>query len=178
MRITVTLRNGEDESWQKEYVEDKMKKLDKYIDTPAEARVVLQVEKFRNTAEISLLADGMNINSKEEAKDMHLAIDEAVDKLERQLKKHKEKIRTHKPGGKETGTLGGEASAEEFVDAASPRVVETKKVLLKPMSVEDAVLQMEETKNRFVVYRDSNTENVHVMYRREDGSLAVIETNG
>lgn len=178
MRITVTLRNGEDESWQKEYVEDKMKKLDKYIDTPAEARVVLQVEKFRNTAEISLLADGMNINSREEAKDMHLAIDEAVDKLERQLKKHKEKIRTHKPGGKEAGTLGGEAGSEEPDEAASSRVVETKKVLLKPMSVEDAVLQMEETKNLFVVYRDSNTENVHVMYRREDGSLAVIETNG
>lgn len=178
MRITVTLRNGEDESWQKEYVEEKMKKLDKYIDTPAEARVVLQVEKFRNTAEISLLANGMNINSKEEAKDMHLAIDEAVDKLERQLKKHKEKIRTHKPGGKETGTLGDEAGAEESEEAASSRVVETKRVLLKPMSVEDAVLQMEETKNRFVVYRDSNTENVHVMYRREDGSLAVIETNG
>lgn len=178
MRITVTLRNGEDESWQKEYVEDKMKKLDKYIDTPAEARVVLQVEKFRNTAEFSLMADGMNINSKEEAKDMHLAIDEAVDKLERQLKKHKEKIRTHKPGGKEAGTLGGEAGSEETEEAASPRVVETKKVLLNPMSLEDAVLQMEETKNRFVVYRDSNTENVHVMYRREDGSLAVIETNG
>ena len=143
MRITVTLRNGEDESWQKEYVEDKMKKLDKYIDTPAEARVVLQVEKFRNTAEISLLADGMNINSREEAKDMHLAIDEAVDKLERQLKKHKEKIRTHKPGGKEAGALGGEAGSEEPDEAASSRVVETKKVLLKPMSVEDAVLQME-----------------------------------
>ena len=178
MKITVTLRNGEDESWQKEYVEEKMKKLDKYIDTPAEARVVLQVEKFRNTTEISLLANGLNINSKEEAKDMHLAIDEAIDKLERQLKKHKEKVRTHKPGGKEAGTLGGEVVAEETDEGASPRVVETKKVLLKPMSMEDAVLQMEETKNRFVVYRDSNTENVHVMYRREDGSLAVIETNG
>ena len=49
---------------------------------------------------------------------------------------------------------------------------------LAPMSLEDAVLQMEETKNFFVVYRDTGTENVHVMYRREDGSLAVIETNG
>jgi putative sigma-54 modulation protein len=98
MRLTVTLRNGEDESWQKEYVEEKMKKLDKYIDAPAEARVVLQVEKFRNTADIGLQADGLNINSKEEAKDMRLAIDNAVDKLERQLKKHREKTRTHKAG--------------------------------------------------------------------------------
>jgi putative sigma-54 modulation protein len=178
MRITVTLRNGEDESWQKEYVEEKMKKLDKYIDTPAEARVVLQVEKFRNTAEISLLANGLNINSKEEAKDMHLAIDEAVDKLERQLKKHKEKIREHKATAKEAASLAGETTAEESEEGAVSRVVETKKVLLTPMSLEDAVLQLEETKNRFVVYRDSNTENVHVMYRREDGSVAVIETNG
>jgi putative sigma-54 modulation protein len=178
MRITVTLRNGEDESWQKEYVEEKMKKLDKYIDTPAEARVVLQVEKFRNTAEISLLANGLNINSKEEAKDMHLAIDEAVDKMERQLKKHKEKIREHKAGAKEAASLAGEAIGEESEEGTSARVVETKKVLLTPMSLEDAALQLEETKNRFVVYRDSNTENVHVMYRREDGSVAVIETNG
>lgn len=178
MRITVTLRNGEDESWQKEYVEEKMKKLDKYIDTPAEARVVLQVEKFRNTSEISLLADGMNINSKEEAKDMHLAIDEAIDKLERQLKKHKEKIREHKAAAKEAASLAGETTGEESDEGAVSRVVETKKVLLTPMSLEDAALQMAETKKRFVVYRDSNTENVHVMYRREDGSVAVIETNG
>jgi putative sigma-54 modulation protein len=178
MKITMTWRNGEDESWQKEYIEDKMKKLDKYIDTPAEARVVLQVEKFRNTAEISLMADGVNINSREEAKDMHLAIDQAVDKLERQLKKYKEKIRAHKPGGKETGTLGGGVAAEEADETTGTRVIETKKVMLNPMSLEDAILQMEESKNLFVVYRDTNTENVHVMYRREDGSLAVIETNG
>ena len=178
MRITVTLRNGEDESWQKEYVEERMKKLDKYIDTPAEARVVLQIEKFRNTADIGLLANGLNINSTEEAKDMHLAIDNAVDKLERQLKKHREKIRAHKPGAKETGTLGSDTAGEESEEMSGSRVVEIKKVLLSPMSLEDAILQMEETKNFFVVYRDTGTENVHVMYRREDGSLAVIETNG
>lgn len=178
MKITVTLRNGEDESWQKEYVDDKMKKLDKYIDTPAEARVVLQVEKFRNKADISLMANGLNINSSEEANDMHLAIDQAIDKLERQLKKQKEKIRAHKPGGKETGTLGGEPLIEEAEEASGSRVVETKKMLLKPMSPEDAVLALEETGNLFVVYRDTGTERVHVMYRREDGSLAVIETNG
>ncbi|MDX9746470.1 MAG: ribosome-associated translation inhibitor RaiA [Syntrophales bacterium] len=178
MRITVTLRNGEDELWQREYVEDKMKKLDKYIDTPSEARVVLQVEKFRNLADINLIADGVNINSKEEAKDMRLAIDTAVDKLERQLKKYKEKIRTHKPGGRETGTLVGEPVVEEFDESSMSRVVETKKVHLQPMSLEDAAMQMEETKNLFVVYRDIQTENVHVMYRREGGALAVIETNG
>ena len=178
MRIAVTLRNGEDESWQKEYVEEKMKKLDKDLDTPAEARVVLQVEKFRNLAEISLLANGLNINSKEEAKDMHLAIDEAVDKLERQVKKHMEKIREHKAGVKATDSFAGEAAGDESEEVAGPQVIKTKKVLLAPMSPEDAVLQLEETKNLFIVYRDSNTENVHVMYRREDGSLAVIETNG
>ena len=68
-----------------------------------------------------------------------------------------------------------EKRAEENVGS---RVIETKKVLLNPMSVEDAILQLEESKNLFVVYRDTNTESVHVMYRREDGSLAVIETNG
>lgn len=180
MKITMTLRGGGDESWQKEYTEEKMKKLDKYIDTPAEAQVVLQVSKFRNTADINLMANGININSQEEAKDMRLAIDNAIDKLERQIKKHKQKIRGHKAGDKLEQLVEEEAEIEEEESGELPasRVVETRKLLLTPLSLEDAILQIEETNSLFVVYRDTYTENVHVIYRREDGSLAVIETNG
>jgi putative sigma-54 modulation protein len=177
MKITMTLRGGEDESWQKEYTEEKMKKLDKYIDTPAEAQVVLQVSKFRNTADINLIANGINLNSQEEAKDMRLAIDNAIDKLERQIKKHKQKIRDHKAGDK-LEQLVKEVEIDESEELAVSRVVETRKLLLTPLSLEDAILQIEETNSLFVVYRDTHTENVHVIYRREDGSLAVIETNG
>ncbi|MCX5827583.1 MAG: ribosome-associated translation inhibitor RaiA, partial [Deltaproteobacteria bacterium] len=77
MKISVTFRNTEGEDWFKNYVEEKLGKLKKYIDRPVEVRVVLSVEKFRNVAEINLMDNGMNVNAREEAKEMALAIDEA-----------------------------------------------------------------------------------------------------
>jgi putative sigma-54 modulation protein len=144
-----------------------------------DARVVLSVEKFRNTAEINLMANGLNINSKEEEKDMHLAIDNAIEKIERQLKKRKEKVRGFKTNpsrsGEFDGDSGGDSQVEEGEESPDARVVETRTVVLKPMSIDDAVLEMETTKNRFVIYRDSSTEQVNVIYRREDGKFALLE---
>ena len=112
MKISVTFRNAEGENWQKEYVEERLEKLKKYIDNPVDARVILSVEKFRNTAEINLTANGLNINSKEEEKDMHLAIDNAIEKIERQLKKHKEKIRGFKNNHSRSGEFDGDHQAK------------------------------------------------------------------
>jgi len=118
------------------------------------------------------------MNSQEEAKDMRMAIDNAIDKLERQIKKYKQKIRGHKVSDKREQLIEEGAEIEESEELAASHVVETRKLLLTPLSLEDAILQIEETNSLFVVYRDTHTENVHVIYRREDGSLAVIETNG
>jgi putative sigma-54 modulation protein len=175
MKISVTFRNAEGENWQKEYVEERLQKLKKYIDNPVDARVILSVEKFRNTAEINLMANGLNINSKEEEKDMHLAIDNAIEKIERQLKKRKERVRGFKTNAARSGEFGGDSVAEEGEDPIDAKVVETRKIVLKPMSIDDAVLEMETTKNRFVIYRDSSTEQVNVIYRREDGKFALLE---
>lgn len=175
MKISVTLRNAEGENWQKGYVEERLKKLKKYIGNPVDARVILSVEKFRNTAEINLLADGLNINSSEEEKDMHTAIDNAIEKIERQLKKRKEKIRTGKANSRLGEVGGGPVPGEEEEELPEAKVVETRKIVLKPMSIEDAVLEMETTKNRFVIYRDLSTEKVSVIYRREDGKFALME---
>ena len=106
MKISVTFRNTEGEDWQNTYVEERLTKLKKYIDHPVDAHVILSVEKFRNTAEIHLMANGLNINSKEQDKDMHLAIDNAIEKIERQLKKHKEKIRGFKSAASRSDESG------------------------------------------------------------------------
>jgi putative sigma-54 modulation protein len=123
-----------------------------------------------------LAADGLNINAKEEEKDMRLAIDNAIVKIERQLKKHKEKIREHKNNSMRGE--GGGIAADDPEDSSGVEVVSVRSVVLKPMSMDDAVMEMETTKNRFVVYRDSTTENINVMYRQEDGKFALIETTG
>jgi putative sigma-54 modulation protein len=175
MKVSVTFRNTEGEDWQKEYVAERLDKLKKYIDNPVDARVILSVEKFRNTAEINLLANGLNINSKEEEKEMVLAVDNAIEKIERQLKKRKEKIRGFKNNSARSGEPDSESQGEEGEELPETKVVETRKIVLKPMSIDDAVMEMETTKNRFVIYRDSSTENVNVIYRREDGEFALLE---
>ena len=175
MKISVTFRSAEGEDWQKEYVEERLNKLKRYIDNPVDARVILSVEKFRNSAEINLTANGLNINSKEEEKDMHLAIDNAIEKIERQLKKHKEKVRGFKGNHARSEPAEGEPAGEESDESPQSKVAETRKIVPKPMSIEDAVMEIETSKNRFVIYRDSFSENVNVIYRREDGKFGLLE---
>lgn len=177
MKISVTFRNTEGEDWFKNYVEEKLGKLKKYIDRPVDVRVVLSVEKFRSVAEINLMDNGMNVNAREEAKEMALAIDEAVEKIERQLKKHREKMRVHKGAGAKTGDdQFAESTESEVEDANEARIAETRKIILKPMSHDDAIMELEASRNLFIIFRDAATENVTVIYRRDDGNYVLIET--
>ena len=176
MRISVTVKNAEPEVWLKDYIEERLGKLKKYMDTPVEARAVLSVEKFINVAEVNLLATGIRINVIEEAKDMQLAIDNVVEKIERQIKKHKEKTRNRKTGASKNKDINLiESTSEDYEDSGHSKVVEIRKMVLNPMSLEDAVMEMEASKNRFILYRDSFSEKVNVIYRREDGNYALIE---
>jgi len=175
MKISVTFRNTEGEAWQKEYVEERLNKLKKYIDNPVDAHVILSVEKFRNSAEINLMSNGLNINSREEEKDMHLAVDNAIEKIERQLKKRKEKIRDFKGNYSRSGESGPEMTGDESEELPESKIVETRHIVPEPMSIDDAVLKMETSKNRFLIYRDSSTENVSVIYRRDDGKFVLME---
>ncbi len=178
MQVSVTFRNTGSESWFKDYVTERLSKIQKFIDKPVEAHVVLSVEKFRNVAEINIMAKGINLVGKEEAKDMQLAIDNAIDKIERQIKKHKEKSRERKANAnrEEVSAAPGVPTAA-FDEDSRAKVVETRKVVLKPMSLEEAILEMEGSRNLFVIYRDARSENISVVYRRDDGNFALLEAN-
>jgi putative sigma-54 modulation protein len=175
MKISVTFRNGEGENWQKLYAEERIQKLKKYLDTPAETHIILSTEKFRNFTEINLSANGWNVNAKEEAKDMHLAVDGCIDKIEKQLKKQKEKTREHKPKSIRHSEVKVAEGEED--ESTSNKIVETRKIVLKPMSHDEAVMEMEGNKAHFIIYRDSSSENVSLVYRLDDGNYALIETN-
>ncbi|MEN6464484.1 MAG: ribosome-associated translation inhibitor RaiA [Syntrophaceae bacterium] len=176
MQVSVTFRNTEAEDWFKDYANERLAKLRKFIDKPLEAHVIMTVEKFRNIAEVNLLAKGININGKEEAKDMQLAFDIVMDKIERQLVRHKEIVRNHKENSaKEAMNLSGLTVSREDTEQSGPAVVETRRVILQPMSVDDAIMELESSRDRFVLYRDSLTEKVMVLYRRDDGNYALIE---
>ncbi len=95
MQVSVTFKNIDSSDHLKAFVQEKLTKFDKFFDGPAEANIILSVEKFRNIVEVTLSGDRLVINGKEETEDMYSAIDLVVDKLEKQIKKNKQKIKNH-----------------------------------------------------------------------------------
>src|SRR5210317_306861 len=100
MQTSVTFKNLDSSDTLRSYVQEKLDRFDRLLDNPAEANVVLSVEKFRHMAEINIIGDRLTINGKEETIDMYSAIDMVLDKLEKQIKKSKEKIRERRSAAK------------------------------------------------------------------------------
>ncbi len=174
MQTSVTFKNIDPSENLKSYTSEKLERLDKFLDNPAEATVVLSVEKFRHIAEISIFGDRLNINGKEETSDMYSAIDMTLDKLEKQIKKSKEKIRERKGKLKnKPKTFGSEELPSEA--EAGERLIKVQYLDYKPMDVEEAVMQMELTRNSFFVFTNARTEQINVLYRRNDGHLGLVQ---
>lgn len=177
MRINVTFRHMEASEPVRSYVEDKLPKVKKYIDEPVEAQVVLSVEKkIRHKAEASLSAKGITIKATDETADMYAAIDGMLDKLERQLKKYKDKIKMHKPlSGRERRVEKTVFSAESIDEEhQEPMIIKSASFQVKPMSVDEAVMQMDLLDKEFLVFTDAVTEEINVVYRRKDRNYGLI----
>jgi len=177
MQTSVTFKNIDPTDTLKSYVRDKLDRFDRFLDNPAEANVVLLVEKFRHIAEININGDRLTINGKEETNDMYSAIDMVLDKLEKQIKKNKQKIRERRPGvnAKNIGLMEADTNLpdEEIV-----REVKIKNIEYKPMDVEEAVLQMDLLSDNFLVFTNARSDRVNVLYRRKDGHYGLIQPNG
>ena len=174
MQTSVTFKNLDSSDNLRSYVSDKLDRFDKYLYNPAEASVVLSVEKFRHIAEINISGDRLNINGKEETEDMYSAIDMVLDKIESQIKKSKEKIRERSTGSKHRDkadsaidTLVGEDDTE--------RQVKIKNIEYKPMDIDEAVMQMDLVDDNFLVFTNSRTDRINVLYRRKDGHYGLIQ---
>ena len=177
MQVSVTFRNTDSKEALRQYVQDKISKMDRYLDTPMEANVVLSVEKHRHLAEVTLLANRITINAQEETEDLFSAIDLVMDKLERQILKYKEKIKRHKTnsGIPEANWRMDVYAAESFEDGAEPRVIKSKKLRAKPMSVEEAAMQMDLLNHDFLVFTNANSKALNIIYRMKDGHYGLIE---
>ncbi len=177
MQITTTFRHMETSEALKTYVEEKLERVQKYIDEPIVAQVFLSVEKIRHTAEITLTAKGITIKASEETNDMYAAVDTVLDKIERQLRRYKEKIKEHKPAGdaEERKVKKSVVEAESLGVKNEPVIIKTKTFSIKPMSVEEAVMQMDLLHKDFLVFTDASTEDINVIYRRKDGNYGLIE---
>lgn len=173
MQTSVTFKNLDPSDHIKSYVSDKLNRFDKYLYNPAEANVVLSVEKFRHIAEINIIGDRLNINGKEETEDMYSAIDITLDKLEKQIKKNKEKVRERRTGkGKAKETLIDEAIV---IEEDPEKQVIVKHIDYKPMDTDEAIMQMELANGNFLVFSNARSGLINVIYRRKDGNYGLIQ---
>ena len=174
MQTSVTFKNIDPSENLKSYVGEKLDRFDKYLYNPAEANVVLSVEKFRHMAEINIIGDRLNIYGKEVTGDMYSAIDIALDKLEKQIKKNKEKIRKHRSGSK-SNTKENIVEDTPFMEDEATRDVIVRNIEYKPMDVEEAIMQMSLVNDNFLVFTDARSNRVNVLYRRKDGNYGLIQ---
>lgn len=174
MQTSINFKNIDPSDTLKAYVCDKLDRFDKYLYSPAEASVVLAVEKFRHSAEINIVGDKMTINGKEETDDMYSAIDIVLDKLEKQIKKNKQKVRNRRNADHIKVNNAFIDTAGAFEDESERRIM-VKHIDYKPMDVDEAAMQMDLVTDNFLVFTNAKSNRVNVLYRRKDGNYGLIQ---
>jgi putative sigma-54 modulation protein len=164
----------------KDYATGKIENL--HLDYPRiiEAQVILEVEKHRHTAEIILHCNNhITIEASDQTEDMYASIDGAIARIARQMRKYKTKIlRNHRPRGFDVKHIEEQVLSVVGFDEhaeSEPQVIQTERYPVKPMFVDEAVLQMEMSNRQFVVFLNPKTERVSILYRRKDGGLGLME---
>ncbi len=158
----------------KEYVEKRVGKVTKYFDAVGEITALLTVCKGRHSVEVTLHVNGMLLRGEESTMDMYTSIDLVVEKLEKQIEKHKTKIAKRIRVGSFKMDVAP-APAAGVDDLEEYPVVKTKRFAVKPMDIQEAIMQMNMINHDFFVFRDADTEEVNVVYRRKDNRYGLIE---
>lgn len=178
MRIIVSGKNFNVTDALKDRVDKKLSKFEKYFGPNTEAHATLSVEKNRHIIEVTIPFNGVILRGEEATEDMYVSIDNVVDKLERQMRKQKTRLeRKIKDNSVKFENFAMDA---QFIgsfdeDEEEGQIVRTKKFTLKPMPVEEAVMQMELLGHSFFVFSNAETEEVNVVYKRKDGHYGLIE---
>lgn len=156
----------------KDYIKDKLSKMDKYLENPddIEAKVLIKVKGVEQRVEVTIQTKGYFLRAEEAHSDLYAAIDLIVDKLERQIRKYKTKLLDKSRQENIQDTFDIEENIEE-------EIVKRKKIYLKPMDEEEAIMQMELLGHTFFVFKNTDTDNICIIYKRHDGDYGLIETN-
>ena len=172
MRISINGKNIEVSDYLRDLVTKKVSKLDKYFPEDTEAHVLLAVERNRHIVEVTIPYSGGIIRGEEVSGDMYASIDTVLAKVEKQITRHRTKLEK---------TLRADAFAEaDYTDYDDDEdeagsVVKVKRFSIKPMDVEEAVLQMELLGHSFYVFENADDGLVNVVYKRKDGNYGLIE---
>lgn len=159
-----------------DYIDKRLKRLDKLVEKESEANVTISMEKGSQRIEVTFTVYGMIVRAEESTMDMYTSIDLVVDKLEKQIERYKGRML------KRNKSLNEEIVSPKLNETPKDvfkeyQIVRTKKFAFKPMDVEEAVLQMNLLGHSFFVFANSTTEQVNVVYKRKDGNVGLIEPN-
>ena len=171
MKVTVVTKNIELTPALKDMVEKKVSKLDKYFESDVNAKATLSVQKNRHRIEVAIPFNGILLRAEEMTEDMYKSIDKVEEKLERQIRKQRTKLARKHNNSLKFSELVADAQEDEH----QGKVVKTKKFAVKPMDVEEAILQMELIGHNFFVYKDAETNEISVLYKRKDGDYGLLE---
>jgi putative sigma-54 modulation protein len=180
MSTEITGRNYEVSAEVRALLDKKLVKIEeKLFDDVIDVRVVLQVEKYRNICEILIIGKEHDVKAVQESEEsMQDAINAAVDHVKRQAQKNRKKIREHH---RETPVVTDwtiqvldPGQLREPSDNSLPRIIQRNNIPIRPMTIEDAAMRLEHSKNEFVVFRDLDTDKISVLYKRRDSNLGLI----
>ncbi len=183
MQVNITFRHLDPTEALKVHVRDRIEHVQRYIDRPSEAHAVLHVENLHHHAEITVKAGRFLLRGTGKTEDMYASIDAAADKIERQLKKHKEKLYSHKTNGhtvadwKPVDVRHDVLDIIENPDRPSHRVVRSSEFQAKPMTLDEALLQLDLLDAGFYVFQNAKDRSINVVYRRDDGNYGLIEAH-
>ncbi len=181
MQTTVTFKNMDSSDSLKAYIQKKLDKFDKMLDSPGEAHLVLSVQKIRHIAELTLSCDRLNIHAKEESDIMYSSIDTLMDKVKGQIKKHKDKIKHHMSGNKQSlknDTLEFTDTQTILKSDQSMEDIIIEPIDTKPMDIDDAVIELNSSNLSFYVFNNARTEQLNVLYKHNNGKLGLIQPRG
>ncbi len=171
MKIVVNGRNIDVTPALRSYAEEKIGKFDRYLSNITEAVVTLSVQKFRHKADVLLKANGTMIQAEGVTDELYSAIDEVSQKLERQVKKFKSKMQSHRKAENKTKT----AIPEEPIAEETGRIITRKSFEMKPMTPDEAAVQLDIQNMEFFVFTNDQSGDINVIYRRGDGNFGLIE---
>ena len=176
MQIQITAKNINITEAIRNYTNKKLSKLDKYLNKPLDINVLLEVQKNVHLVEILARGSGVILKGRESSEDLYASIDLAMDKIDRQLIKYKEKLKNKKFLEKdyEEPFKLNVFDVDSF-DEDLPKVIITKSMPAKPMNVEEAVMQMDLLNKFFFVFKNANSSEINIVYKRDDGNIGLIE---
>lgn len=158
----------------RQLTEKKLKKVKKYFNDILDVKVEVAQERHLYVADIFIKGKDFDIKSTSQNKELTTAIQEAVDKLEMQARRAKARLKGRKRQGADSRAWSEDVLEPASVGAGEPRIVETHDIPIKPMTIEEAMLQLEDSEIDFIVFRNANTDLVNVLYRRRDKNLGLV----